>query len=422
MNKKLTTEVFSFLLIVIMLGMTACVKNTCKQKHTYSYFKPVYKTREEVRANIKSNPGRQVEYPGKIYIRGNYIFLNEIDKGVHVIDNSNPSAPKNIAFIDIPGSVDIAVKGNILYADMYADLVVIDITDPKNIKQKKILDGVFPERIWSGGFVAVDKNAIVVDWVRHDTTVTESCEQAFNVFNGRTDVFFSATANGSTAASASPVGTGGSMARFTIVNDYMYAVSSHNLVSISLANAIDPVVKEDKFVGFDIETIYPFKDRLFLGSMGGMYIFDISNPGTPVSKSTFIHARACDPVIADDNTAFVTLRAGTNCGPSADELLVIDVRNLETPTLLKRYPFRNPHGLSKDGDLLFICDGKEGLKAYNASDVENLQLIKTIDGMETYDVITMNKIALVVAKDGLYQYNYSNVADIRLLSKISIAK
>ncbi|MEP7374210.1 MAG: hypothetical protein ABI675_12520 [Chitinophagaceae bacterium] len=421
MNKKLTVEMLSFLLITMMLGMTACVKNTCKQKHTYTYFEPVYKTKTEVKANIKSNPARQLENTGKIYILGNFIFLNEIDKGIHVIDNTNPSAPKNIAFIDIPGNVDMAVKGNMLYADMYTDLVAIDITDPNNVKEKKVVDGIFPERYWGGGFVA-NRNAMVVDWVKKEMTVTENCEEGDAVFNGRADIFYSAAPSNSAGAAKSPVGVGGSMARFTIVNDYLYAVNSHDLLSISLVNAADPVVKEDIAAGFDIQTIYPFEDYLFLGSMGGMYIFDISNPAKPVAKSNFVHATACDPVISDGEYAYVTLRKGTNCGPAADELLVIDVRDLLSPSLVKTYSMTSPHGLSKDGDLLFICDGKDGLKTYDASDVRNLRLIKTIDGMETYDVIAMNKVALVVAKDGLYQYSYADLANIRLLSKITINK
>ena len=82
----------------------------------------------------------------------------------------------------------------------------------------------------------------------------------------------------------------------------------------------------------------------------------------------------------------------------------------------------NPHGLSKDGTTLFICDGKDGVKVYNASDVKNLNLIKKIGDMESYDVIAYNNIAMIVAKDGLYQYNYSNVNAIQLLSKITLAK
>jgi hypothetical protein len=83
---------------------------------------------------------------------------------------------------------------------------------------------------------------------------------------------------------------------------------------------------------------------------------------------------------------------------------------------------KNPHGLSKDGDLLFICDGAAGLKLYNAGNVSNLQLIHEISDIETFDVITMNKIALVVAKDGLYQYSYADLSNIRLLSKITKGK
>jgi hypothetical protein len=82
----------------------------------------------------------------------------------------------------------------------------------------------------------------------------------------------------------------------------------------------------------------------------------------------------------------------------------------------------NPHGLSKDGDLLFICDGKDGLKVYDARKKEDLKLVRTLDGMETYDVITLGRTAIVVAKDGLYEFDYSNKENIHQVSKISISK
>ena len=39
---------------------------------------------------------------------------------------------------------------------------------------------------------------------------------------------------------------------------------------------------------------------------------------------------------------------------------------------------------------------------------------------DTYDVISMNGIAIVSAKDGLYQYDYRDISNIKLLSKISL--
>jgi hypothetical protein len=150
-----------------------------------------------------------------------------------------------------------------------------------------------------------------------------------------------------------------------------------------------------------------------------MFIYDLSDPSMPVKKGSFAHVTTCDPVITDGNYAYVTLRNGTTCHASpVNELDVLDVANLSSPALIKNYPLTNPRGLSKDGDLLFICDGGAGLKIYDATDVHNLGLIKTIDGIEANDVIAQNGKAIVIATDGLYQFDYSNVNNIQQLSKI----
>lgn len=421
MKKNQTTRIIAIFLFVLPVGFTACIKDRCRLTHTYTYFAPVYKTRAEAIGNIKSNSPKDIQNTGKFYIYGNYIFLNEVDKGIHVIDNSDPSQPRNIAFIDIPGDVDLAVKGNILYADMYKDLVAIDISNPANAVLKKTVADVFPERQYGNGFIP-DGNNIIVGWKRVDTTVTENCKGQGWIPATANTVFTLTASASSSQASSSPTGIGGSMARFTIVNNYLYTVDHHTLKSISVSNAADPVMTGNINAGWDIETIYPFKNKLFLGSMGGMFIFDISNPAAPALQGNFVHARACDPVIADDNYAYVTLRAGTYCGPTTNELQVINIQNLQSPSLEKKYPMTSPQGLSKDNNVLFICDGTDGLKVYNAADVQNLQLIKTISGIETYDVIAYNSRAMVVAKDGLYQYDYSDINNIHLLSKITINK
>jgi hypothetical protein len=152
-----------------------------------------------------------------------------------------------------------------------------------------------------------------------------------------------------------------------------------------------------------------------------MFIYSVSNPDNPVQTGQFTHVASCDPVIADDQYAYVTLRSGTTCNGFTNQLEVLQLNNLN-PTLLKVYPMTNPFGLSKDGNTLFICDGRDGLKVYNASNVQNLQLVKKIEGIETYDVITINGNAIVVAKDGLYQYDYSDLNNIKLRSKITITK
>ncbi len=409
------------LVMLIVIGFTSggCFKD--KLTRTYTILTPVYDTKANVVANIKSNIPVTVKKPGKLYIYGKYIFLNEIDKGVHIIDNENPSNPINVAFINIPGNLDIAVKGNTLYADFYADLLAIDIANPLQAKVEKMLPQIFPERQYENGFVP-DPTLVIVDWLKKDTTV--EVDRNGGIFGGwgcAACSFLSADAlSGGGKSMSSAPGIAGSMSRFAVVNEFMYAVNQSALQTISVSTANDPQLVKSDNMGWSIETIFPFKDKLFIGSSSGMFIYNIANPSAPERLGNFSHARACDPVIADDDYAFVTLRDGSTCAGTSNQLDIVDVRNILYPNLVKTYQLTNPFGLAKDGNYLFICDGRDGLKVYDASSVNNLILIKHIQGMEAYDVIAWNKRLLLVTDKGLRQYDYSNIGNIRLLSTISV--
>ncbi len=424
--KKVVLTAAILIIGFLSFCLQGCVKDSYKRTYSYTYYKPVYKTTAEVRANIKSNTPRPVERPGKLYLFGKYIFLNEIDKGIHVIDNTNPSNPQNIAFIDIPGNMDIAVKEDILYADLYTDLIAIDIANPRSVVLKKVVEAVFPHRYWNSGFMA-DSTKVIASWEKRDTTIVEKSEVDRWLKSG--SVFLSAQFDSRSASSSSyanvsaaPYGVGGSMARFTIAGNRLYTVGYSDLDVFTITNPADPVNTARKGLGWNIETIYPFMDKLFIGSQSGMFVYSISNPDNPVQAGQFNHVRSCDPVIADTKYAYVTLRSGTACQGFTNELDVLSLNNFMNPALLKVYNLTNPHGLSKDGTTLFICDGQAGLKIYDAADVMNLKMLKQIEGIETYDVIALNGNALVVARDGLYQYDYSNLSNIKLLSKITISK
>ena len=423
MKKYLTAVATLFFVIISAIFLSSCIKDNIRRTYTYSYYLPVYKTTGEVRANIKSNAPQEVVNPGKIVLLGNYIFLNEIDKGIHVIDNRNPASPQNIAFINIPGNMDLALKGNTLYTDLYTDLVTLDISNPLNAIVKKYNEGVFPFRSYGYGFYN-DSTKIITDWIKHDTTITEK------IGGGNSTIYpqvyymnvSAPSSSGSANNSGSPIGKGGSMARFTIVDKRLYTVSNSDINVFNITIPNNPVYNNNVNVGsWSIETIFPFKDKLFIGSQNGMFIYSISNPDNPALLGQFEHVRSCDPVIADDDYAYVTLRSGSACQGFTNQLEILQLNNFTNAQLVKTYSFSNPRGLSKDGNLLFICDGSDGLKIYNASDVSNLQLIKQFSNIETYDVIAFNNIALVVAKDGLYQYDYSDINNIHLVSKIGIS-
>jgi hypothetical protein len=152
-----------------------------------------------------------------------------------------------------------------------------------------------------------------------------------------------------------------------------------------------------------------------------MHIFDVSNPDAPTKFSKFTHARSCDPVIAEDKYAYVTLSGGTMCGGYSNQLDVIDLNNLASPKLLKSFALTSPKGLSKDGNLLLICDGKDGLKIFDASDPYNVSLLRKVAGFEPTDVIAFGGFAVAVAKDGIYLVNYSTPASAAVVGKIQVA-
>ncbi|MEI9946005.1 MAG: hypothetical protein WDN26_17510 [Chitinophagaceae bacterium] len=398
--KNFSFKTLAAVIIVLPVIFSACVKDTCKGFRTYTYYEPVYKTKDEVRANIKSNGPRPIENTGKLNILGDYIFLNEVDKGIHIINNSDPSNPKNFAFIDIPGNQDIAVKGNTLYADLYTDLVAIDISNPANVKVTKIVESLFPNRYYGNSIAGSSNTVVIADWIRKDTTVEQSCGDNGQNILWSTGRFLSASVSSGGSSSGSPIGIGGSMARFTIINNRLYTLNNKDLDVLNITNATDPQHSNRVNVGWNIETIYPFKNKLFIGSQNGMYIYSLLNPDAPSLAGQFAHVRSCDPVIADDQYAYVTLRSGNACLGFTNELDIIKLNDITNPSLAKVYQLKNPHGLSKDDDLLFICDGTDGVKVYNAANVMSLQQLKTIGSMDAYDVIAYNKKALVVAKKG----------------------
>lgn len=405
-------------LVGLVFLLEGCLKDSYRE--TYQIFVPIYKTLSQVRSEMKSGPAQPLKNIGKLNVFGHYIFLNEVNKGIHVIDNSNPAAPRNIAFINIPNNVDLAVKGHYLYADSYSDVAVFDISQPANVVPVRFMNNVIKEknRYWYNNSSNADSILVVVGYSVRDTTVDmkqyrqwQSCATCTYAQADLKGVFYTAVPQ---------VGVGGSMARFTIVNDYLYAVSSSDLYSISLADPARPQVTATRQMGWNIETIYPFRDKLFIGSRTGMFIYGLADPSSPVQLSQFTHATSCDPVIVDENYAYVTLRTGTTCNGTLNQLDVLDVSNVTAPVWQKSMPMTSPHGLSKDGNYLFICDGKDGLKLYDATNPVAPQLTKQVSGLETYDVIALQGNAIVVASDGLYQFSYGNGMTLSQVSKLAI--
>ena len=381
--------------------------------------RPLIMSRAEFANGVDIVPPRPIDESGKVYAYQDYIFVNDKSKGVHVIDNSSPQRPVKIAFIEIPGNVDISVKDNYLYADSIMDLIVLDISDINNIQQVNRLENVLREGIiFPFGVDIVEYNAydyeteVLIGW----ETVTERRSIA-EVQNQRIDFFGDVAV--AESASDGPTGEGGSLARFKIVGEFLYAVDSHTINVFDISDLENPEDLEDVYAGFDIETIFNRGNHLFLGSMRGMYIYDITSPATPTFVSEFQHGTACDPVVVDGDYAYVTLRGGNGCGALESGLFIVDISNIQQPELTISYPMDEPFGLGVRNEKLFVCDGSSGLKVYDKTDVEELTLLNHFEDIVTFDVIPLESHLIMVGDEILYQYEYLD-DNIRLISQIGL--
>lgn len=121
-------------LLFILVGLlAACSENETPPEVVG--LKPIYGTTDDILNLIKVEEPKPLKNVGKIYIKDNLLFINEKGLGVHVFDNSDPSDPSPLKYIEIPGNVDIAIKGNYMYADMGSGLATLDISDINNLKK-----------------------------------------------------------------------------------------------------------------------------------------------------------------------------------------------------------------------------------------------------------------------------------------------
>src|SRR5258705_13391206 len=159
----------------------------------------------------------------------------------------------------------------------------------------------------------------------------------------------------SSAPDAASTGTGGSLARFTISGNYLYLADYAWLKVFDISNPGNPVERPEVPVGFAVETIFPYKDKLFIGSKQGMFVYSLTDPGAPSKLGSVLHIRSCDPVVANDSISFSTLQGGSRCGPAESGLYVYAIRNITTPVLKKLLPLSTPYGLGLQGSVVVIC-------------------------------------------------------------------
>lgn len=336
---------------------------------------PVYMTRAELEGSVKYLDGeRGMSDPGKIYVYGDRIFVNEKYRGVHVIDNSDPYNPRR--------------------------LHTRTMGQGGQLKRERDMKRIFVS-------VAVCATLALA---------AAACSSSAD--------------GGMPSQGGGGEGQGGSMARFTIVGDCLYTVDHTTLKVVDISNPAHPGAMpfKDVELGFDIETIFYYDDMLFIGSRSAMHIYDISRPHYPSELSVTRHFTSCDPVVADGGYAYVTLNSdNASCWRGTDALQVYDIADPKHPFLVSAdEKIRSPKGLGVDAAAgrLFVCC-KGGLKVYDLAEpgypvwVDDLTNLPEVGSIDAYDVIPRGGLLILIGADGLYQFDYTE-ENLSFVSKIDL--
>jgi len=218
-------------------------------------------------------------------------------------------------------------------------------------------------------------------------------------------------------------GAGGSMARFAITGNSLYVVGKSDLSVYDISVPDQPKPTAVKKMDMGVETIFPYQNMLFVGANDGLYIFDNQQPADPKFLSKYVHIMSCDPVVAQNNYAYVTLRAGRACGNwlGRSRLDIIDISNPSAPAQVNSLSMDEPYGLGVSGHRLFVCEGQKGLKVFDISTPKLPFLLYSVRDMHAYDVIPQpNNTLILTGQDGIFQMAFNDDNSYEVLSTIPV--
>ena len=226
------------------------------------------------------------------------------------------------------------------------------------------------------------------------------------------------SADGDNSQPASVDGTGGSLARFSLVGDYLYTVDDQSLRIFDIANPAQPTFVGTKQIGFDIETLYSLDEYLFVGSRLGMFIFDISDPKFPLQLSKVEHVRSCDPVVSSGDYTYITLHTNAGCAGNVNQLEIYNTQNLLSPELLTTITLDRPIGLGLYGNHLLVTD-KNVVRIFDVTNPAQPDLVGGIEE-DAFDLIIRNDDLFIIGDKSLsqYQLNPRDIEDIVFKSSI----
>ncbi len=215
-------------------------------------------------------------------------------------------------------------------------------------------------------------------------------------------------------------GQSGSITRFAVYGDYLYALDQNKILVYKFNAAGTPILINKVQTQWGLETIIIYEETIYVGSTTSLYILGISNPENPVLLSQTDRetdlAGGCDPVVVKGNYAFSTIKIIPNvCGlvNQSSRLLVYDVTDKTAPVLIGGADMSMPNGLGYKENVLFVCDeGTDTVVLFDISNPANPTVTSSLELTDPVDLIINGNRMVVSTKTGFSFYDITNPAQI----------
>ncbi len=413
--------------LLASLIFSSCTKDGGSILLSFNKKTAVYGDIEEIRNTPLLEAAKTISNPGKVYIGEEILLIGEEGSGIHIYDNSNPTNPQNMAYLNVPFCREFFVSENKIFAESQYDMLKIDISNPSAPFIESRVTNAFGATIQDNqgrtviGFTAEE----VTENIKLNSAEHNSIQETHEILLDFENSLIPASAVPSSFA-GSGSGLSGTINRITEHNNTVYVASATSIHVFSNSGDLQKV-NEISTRDFT-ETLYPKGDHLFAGGRNSMKVFDLSSPENPVEESSFWHTTSCDPVLPhpEEDIAFITIRTGdfSNCPGDVNLLEIVSLENINNPTRIQSIELQSPYGMALVENVLYVGNGTNGLVKFDVSDPANAFIIETDDSIQAYDVIphpTIPNLILTAGPEGINQYEYNaQTLEFTLIGQIHI--
>lgn len=224
--------------------------------------------------------------------------------------------------------------------------------------------------------------------------------------------------------------SGGNLARFTIIGNYLCAVNGSNIKVYNIQLPANPMQVGNMGPGATILSLRTLQDSLLVIGTVGMYspyalsVYNFKPNQSLQLLGALDSSQANDPFTFGQNYLFTSEHAGASSSyyVQYSQMFAYNIKKLNAsyyynnPDYKTRKNIYSPLDLSADGDNLFVCDS--GLKVFDITNVAKITLKKHFN-IEAQNVLSNNGNLTILGPTGLFQYQYATDT-VSLLSKINI--